>query len=43
MIRFCASFAEVLGGYERFLLVPNIDFLVSGNEWFETRGFLAAT
>ena len=40
---FIRFFCSVLGGYERFLLVPDIDFLVSGNEWFDTKGFLAAT
>ena len=40
---FLRFFCSVLGGYERFLLVPDMDFLVSGNEWFDTKGFLAAT
>jgi hypothetical protein len=30
---FFRFFCSVLGGYERFLLVPDADFLVSGNEW----------
>jgi hypothetical protein len=40
---FLRCFCSILGGYERFLLVPDIDFLVSGNEWFDTKGFIAAT
>lgn len=40
---FLRFFCSVLGGYERFLLVPDVDFLISGNEWFDTKGFLAAT
>jgi hypothetical protein len=39
---FLRFFCTMLKGYERFLLVPDIDFLVSGNEWFDTDGFLAA-
>lgn len=40
---FLRFFCSVLGGYERFLLVPDIDFLISGNEWFDTKGFISAT
>lgn len=40
---FLRFFCAVVGGYELFLLVPDIDFLVSGNEWFDAKGFLAAT
>jgi hypothetical protein len=40
---FLRCFCSILGGYERFLLVPDIDFLVSGNEWFDSKGFSAAT
>ena len=29
---FFRFFCSILGGYERFLLVPDIDFLISGNE-----------
>lgn len=29
---FLRFFCSILGGYERFLLVPDIDFLISGNE-----------
>jgi len=35
-------FCSVLGGYERFLVVPDVDFLISGNEWFDSKGFLAS-
>jgi hypothetical protein len=40
---FLRFFCSILGGYERFLLVPDMDFLISGNEWFDTKGFLNAT
>eukprot|EP00978_Attheya_sp_CCMP212_P000484 scaffold951_cov62-Attheya_sp.AAC.2 len=39
---FLRFFSSVLCGYERFLVVPDMDFLISGNEWFDSRGFLAA-
>ena len=39
---FLRFFCSVLGGYERYLVVPDVDFLVSGNEWFDSKGFLAA-
>lgn len=39
---FLRFFCSILGGYERFLLVPDADFLVSGNEWFDAQGFLAS-
>lgn len=39
---FLRFFCAVLGGYERYLVVPDADFLVSGNEWFDAKGFLAA-
>ncbi len=39
---FLRFFCSILGGYERFLLVPDMDFLISGNEWFDTEGFLAS-
>lgn len=38
---FLRFFCAILGGYERFLVVPDVDFLISGNEWFDTEGFLA--
>lgn len=38
---FVRFFCSVLGGYERFLVVPDVDFMTSGNEWFDTQGFLA--
>jgi len=40
---FLRFFCSLLGGYERFLLVPDIDFLVSGAEWFDEKGFIAST
>ena len=40
---FLRFYCSILGGYERFLVVPDIDFLVSGNEWFDSEGFLAST
>ena len=39
---FLRFFCSVLGGYERHLVVPDADFLISGNEWFDAQGFLAA-
>lgn len=39
---FLRFFCAVLGGYERFLVVPDADFLVSGNAWFDAKGFLAS-
>jgi hypothetical protein len=39
---FLRFFCGVLGGYERYLVVPDADFLVSGNEWFDSKGFLAS-
>jgi DENN domain-containing protein 4 len=39
---FLRFFCSVLGGYEQFLVVPDADFLVSGNEWFDAKGFLAS-
>jgi hypothetical protein len=39
---FLRFFCAVLGGYERFLVVPDADFLTSGNEWFDTQGFLGS-
>lgn len=39
---FLRFFCAILGGYERFLLVPDADFLVSGNEWFDSKGYLAS-
>lgn len=38
---FIRFFCSILGGYERFLVVPDVDFMTSGNEWFDTQGFLA--
>lgn len=40
---FLRFFCSILGGYERYLVVPDVDFLISGNEWFDTKGFLAST
>lgn len=39
---FLRFFCAVLGGYERYLVVPDADFLVSGNEWFDAKGYLAS-
>jgi hypothetical protein len=39
---FLRFFCSVLAGYERYLVVPDVDFLISGNEWFDAKGFLAA-
>jgi DENN (AEX-3) domain/uDENN domain/dDENN domain len=39
---FLRFFCSVLGGYDRFLVVPDADFLVSGNEWFDAQGFLSS-
>ncbi len=38
---FLRFFCSILGGYERYLVVPDVDFLISGNEWFDAKGFLA--
>ena len=37
---FLRFFCSILIGYERFLVVPDVDFLISGNEWFDAKGFL---
>ena len=37
---FLRFFCSILGGYERFLVVPDADFLTSGNEWFDSQKFL---
>lgn len=39
---FLRFFCSVLAGYERYLVVPDVDFLISGNEWFDAKGFLAS-
>jgi hypothetical protein len=39
---FLRFFCSVLGGYERYLVVPDVDFLVSGEDWFDSKGFLAS-
>lgn len=39
---FLRFFCSVLAGYESYLVVPDADFLVSGNEWFDSKGFLAS-
>lgn len=38
---FLRFFCSILGGYERFLVVPDADFLVSGNDWFDCSKFIA--
>ena len=40
---FLRFFCSILGGYERFLVLPDMDFLISGAEWFDTTGFLNST
>jgi len=37
---FLRFYCSILGGYERYLLVPDMDFVISGNEWFDAKGFL---
>ena len=39
---FLRFFCFILRGYERFLVVPDADFLISGNEWFDSEAFLAS-
>jgi len=39
---FLRFFCSILGGYERFLVVPDADFLISGNDWFNSSKFLEA-
>jgi len=39
---FLRFFCSILGGYERFLVVPDADFLTSGDDWFDSSKFLAA-
>jgi hypothetical protein len=39
---FLRFFCSVLGGYERYLVVPDADFLISGDDWFDARGFLSS-
>lgn len=39
---FLRFFCAVLRGYERFLVVPDADFLINGNEWFDAQQFLAS-
>jgi dDENN domain len=39
---FLRFFCTVLRGYERFLVVPDADFLISGNEWFDNQAFLSS-
>ncbi|KAL7465896.1 hypothetical protein ACHAXS_006197 [Conticribra weissflogii] len=38
---FLRFFCSILGGYERFLLVPDADYLISGNDWFDSSKFLS--
>jgi len=38
---FLRFFCSILGGYERFLLVPDADYLISGNDWFDCSKFLS--
>jgi hypothetical protein len=39
---FLRFFCSILGGYERFLVVPDADFLISGNDWFDSTKFLSS-
>lgn len=39
---FLRFFTSILAGYERFLVVPDADFLTSGNDWFDSSKFVAA-
>ena len=39
---FLRFYCSILGGYERFLVVPDADFLTSGIDWFDSSKFLAA-
>lgn len=39
---FLRFFCSILGGYERFLVVPDADFLTSGNDWFDSAKFLSS-
>jgi hypothetical protein len=39
---FLRFFTSILVGYERFLVVPDADFLTSGNDWFDSSKFVAA-
>ncbi|KAL3826923.1 hypothetical protein ACHAXA_006003 [Cyclostephanos tholiformis] len=39
---FLRFFTASLAGYERFLVVPDADFLTSGNDWFDSSKFVAA-
>jgi hypothetical protein len=39
---FFRYFCRVLSGYENYLRFPDVNFLVSGEEWFDTQSFVAA-
>jgi hypothetical protein len=39
---FLRFFTASLAGYERYLVVPDADFLTSGNDWFDSSKFVAA-
>lgn len=39
---FLRFFCAVMGGYDSFLIPPDADFKISGNEWFDTAGFVKA-
>jgi hypothetical protein len=39
---FLRFFCSILGGYERFLVVPDADFLTSGNDWFDSSSFVGS-
>lgn len=40
---FLRFFCSILGGYERNLVVPDADYLTSGNDWFDSSKFLSAS
>ncbi|CAJ1960049.1 unnamed protein product [Cylindrotheca closterium] len=39
---FLRFFCSIMGGYERYLVVPDADFLVSGEDWFDSKGFVSS-
>jgi len=38
---FFRFFCQILSGYENFLVVPDADFLISGEDWFDAQGFVS--
>mmetsp|Transcript_29663 Transcript_29663/g.71384 ORF Transcript_29663/g.71384 Transcript_29663/m.71384 type:complete len:1767 (+) Transcript_29663:2-5302(+) len=39
---FLRFFCCIMAGYERYLVVPDADFLVSGEDWFDSKGFVSS-